>query len=38
MKMIKMMALAALLGSAAMANETLALNMSQMENGLSNVQ
>ncbi|MDX9965763.1 hypothetical protein E0765_11900 [Sulfuricurvum sp. IAE1] len=38
MKMIKMMALAALLGSAVMANETLALNMSQMENGLSNVQ
>lgn len=38
MKMIKMMALGALLTGAAMANETLALNMSQMENGLSNVQ
>lgn len=38
MKMIKIMALSALISGAAMANETLALNMSQMENGLSNVQ
>ena len=38
MKMIKMMALAALISGAASANETLALTMSQMENGLSNVQ
>lgn len=38
MKMIKTMALAALISSAALANDTLALNMSQMENGLSNVQ
>ncbi|MBN2870306.1 MAG: hypothetical protein JXK04_05045 [Campylobacterales bacterium] len=38
MKMIKMMALGALLAGAAMANESLALNMGKMENGLNNVQ
>ncbi|MDD5159766.1 MAG: hypothetical protein PHI47_06930 [Sulfuricurvum sp.] len=38
MKMIKILALSALISSGAMADDTLALNMSQMENGLSNVQ
>jgi hypothetical protein len=38
MKIVKILALSALLGAGAMADETLALNMSQMENGLSNVQ
>ncbi|HZF70999.1 hypothetical protein [Sulfuricurvum sp.] len=38
MKMIKILALSALITSGAMADDTLALNMSQMENGLSNVQ
>lgn len=38
MKMIKILALSALIGTGAMADETLALNMSQMENGLNNVQ
>ncbi len=38
MKMIKMMALGALLAGAATANETLVLNMSKMESGLNNVQ
>lgn len=38
MKMVKILALSALLSVGVMADETLALNMSQMENGLSNVQ
>ncbi len=38
MKMVKTLALSALLACGAMADETLAVNMSQMENGLSNVQ
>ncbi len=38
MKMVKILALSALLSAAVMGDETLALNMSQMENGLSNVQ
>jgi CHAD domain-containing protein len=38
MKMVKILALSALLSAGTMADETLALNMSQMENGLSNVQ
>jgi len=38
MKMIKILALSALLSAGVMADETLANNMSQMENGLSNVQ
>ena len=38
MKMIKILALSALLGAGAMADETLANNMSQMESGLSSVQ
>lgn len=38
MKMIKILALSALLSAGVMADETLASNMSQMESGLSNVQ
>jgi CHAD domain-containing protein len=38
MKMIKILALSALLSAGAMANDTLATNMSQMESGLNNVQ
>lgn len=38
MKMVKILALSALLSVGAAADDTLALNMSQMENGLSNVQ
>lgn len=38
MKMVKILALSALLSAGVMADETLALNMSQMENGLSNIQ
>lgn len=38
MKMIKILALSALVASGMMADETLAHTMSQMENGLSNVQ
>jgi len=38
MKMIKILALCTLIGGSLMADDTLALNMSQMENGLSNVQ
>lgn len=38
MKMVKILALSALLSAGVMADDTLALNMSQMENGLSNVQ
>ncbi|HLD23617.1 MAG TPA: hypothetical protein VJA83_06710 [Sulfuricurvum sp.] len=38
MKMVKILALSALLSAGVMADETLALNMSQMENGLNNVQ
>ena len=38
MKMVKILALSALLSAGAMADETLVLNMSQMENGLNNVQ
>lgn len=38
MKMIKIIALSALISGAVMANESLALNMSKMENGLNNVQ
>lgn len=38
MKMMKVLALSALVAGAVMADDTLAVNMSQMENGLSNVQ
>lgn len=38
MKMVKILALSALLSAGVMADETLASNMSQMESGLSNVQ
>jgi len=38
MKMIKILALSALLSAGVMADETLVNNMSQMESGLSNVQ
>ncbi|MDD5717240.1 MAG: hypothetical protein PHW64_05495 [Sulfuricurvum sp.] len=38
MKMLKILALSALIGTGAMADDTLVLNMSHMENGLSNVQ
>lgn len=38
MKMIKILALSALLSAGLAADDTLALNMSQMENGLNNVQ
>jgi len=38
MKMIKILALSALLSAGVMADETMASNMSQMESGLSNVQ
>lgn len=38
MKLINILALSALLSVGAVADDTLALNMSQMENGLSNVQ
>lgn len=38
MKMVKILALSAILSVGAAADDTLALNMSQMENGLSNVQ
>lgn len=38
MKIMKLLALSALIGSGAMADDTLAANMSQMENGLSNIQ
>lgn len=38
MKLMKILALSALLGSCVMADDTLASNMSQMENGLSNIQ
>jgi len=38
MKMIKILALSALLSAGVMADETMAANMSQMESGLSNVQ
>lgn len=38
MKMIKVLALCTLIGGSLMADDTLALNMSQMENGLNNVQ
>ncbi|AFV98492.1 MULTISPECIES: hypothetical protein [unclassified Sulfuricurvum] len=38
MKMVKILALSALLCVGAAADDTLALNMSQMENGLNNVQ
>lgn len=38
MKIVKILALSALLGAGAMADDTLVKNMSQMESGLSNVQ
>lgn len=38
MKIVKILALSALLSVGAAADDTLALNMSQMENGLSNIQ
>jgi len=38
MKIMKILALCTLIGSGAMADDTLATNMSQMENGLSNIQ
>jgi cytochrome c556 len=38
MKMVKILALSALLSAGVMADDTLAKNMSQMESGLSNVQ
>lgn len=38
MKMIKILALTAFISGGVMADDTLAKNMSQMENGLSNVQ
>lgn len=38
MKIVKILAVAALLSVGAAADDTLALNMSQMENGLNNVQ
>ncbi|MFY9142956.1 hypothetical protein [Sulfuricurvum sp.] len=38
MKMIKILALSALIATGAMSDDTLVLNMGQMENGLSNVQ
>lgn len=38
MKMVKILALSALLGAGVMADDTLVNNMSQMESGLSNVQ
>ncbi|MGD9970789.1 MAG: hypothetical protein AB7S65_10065 [Sulfuricurvum sp.] len=38
MKVLKVLALTALLGGGAFASDTLAVNMSQMENGLNNIQ
>lgn len=38
MKLVKILTFAALLSAGAVADDTLAVNMSQMENGLSNIQ